>query len=132
MTISENGGSGAATRFPSSETIVDALLPPLYRFVQQEHLGFFKNCPSYFTSFDSWSKFGDKFVSQNYHMIDPRTFTYRILLLDVIPFRGQQFAELVAKGLLRHRTQTQVIGMISISVTAFWGMFQNLAHSIPF
>lgn len=30
----------------------------------------------------------------------------------------------------KHRFLTQVIGMVSIFVTAFWGMYQNLSHGI--
>jgi len=96
--------TNSQTRLPKSETVVDALLPVLYQYVQKTHLDFFACCPSYFTSFDSWSKFGEKFVSQNYHMIDPRTFTFRILLLDVIPFRGQQFAECYAAALAERQS----------------------------
>ncbi len=33
--------------------------------------------------------------------------------------------------LTRHRILTQVIGMISIFVTALWGMYQNLAYMMP-
>ena len=32
--------------------------------------------------------------------------------------------------LARHRIATQAIGMVSIFVTALWGMFQNLSHGI--
>jgi hypothetical protein len=35
--------------------------------------------------------------------------------------------EALRKRLVRHRTYTQVIGMISIFVTAVWGMYQNVA-----
>lgn len=56
----------------------------------------------------------------------------RAALMEPLLAQVEADPEMVVKGLLRHRTQTQVIGMISISVTAFWGMFQNLAHSIPF
>jgi len=35
------------------------------------------------------------------------------------------------KALMRHRLMTQVIGMISIFITALWGMYQNLAHMMP-
>lgn len=35
--------------------------------------------------------------------------------------------ELLHKRLTRHRLYTQIIGMISIFVTALWGMFQNLS-----
>ncbi len=34
--------------------------------------------------------------------------------------------ELLQKRLSRHRFYTQIIGMISVFVTAMWGMFQNL------
>ena len=33
--------------------------------------------------------------------------------------------------LIRHRLMTQIIGMISIFVTAMWGMYQNLAYMMP-
>jgi len=33
--------------------------------------------------------------------------------------------------LTRHRILTQVIGMISIFITALWGMYQNLAYMMP-
>lgn len=35
------------------------------------------------------------------------------------------------KALTMHRILTQVIGMISIFVTALWGMYQNLSHMMP-
>jgi hypothetical protein len=35
--------------------------------------------------------------------------------------------ERLHKRLLRHRLYTQIIGMISIFVTALWGMYQNMA-----
>lgn len=42
--------------------------------------------------------------------------------------RAEQTAgDLLCKRLLRHRLATQVIGMISIFVTALWGMYQNLS-----
>jgi hypothetical protein len=31
------------------------------------------------------------------------------------------------KRLARHRVYTQIIGMVSIFVTAIWGMYQNIA-----
>ncbi|MDF1729160.1 MAG: component of SufBCD complex [Sulfitobacter sp.] len=34
---------------------------------------------------------------------------------------------LLHKRLTRHRTYTQIIGMISIFITAIWGMYQNIA-----
>lgn len=38
--------------------------------------------------------------------------------------------EALCVALTRHRVWVQVIGMVSIFVTALWGMFQNLAHGI--
>jgi len=35
--------------------------------------------------------------------------------------------EILQKRLHRHRIYTQIIGMISIFITAMWGMFQNLS-----
>ncbi|MGR3662604.1 MAG: component of SufBCD complex [Paracoccaceae bacterium] len=35
--------------------------------------------------------------------------------------------DLLYKRLSRHRLYTQIIGMLSVFVTAMWGMFQNLA-----
>ncbi len=35
------------------------------------------------------------------------------------------------RALTRHRTWTQIIGMISIFFTALWGMYQNLAYMMP-
>lgn len=41
--------------------------------------------------------------------------------------RAEPEGELLRKMLMRHRVMTQVIGMLSIFVTAMWGMYQNLA-----
>jgi hypothetical protein len=38
--------------------------------------------------------------------------------------------ELLRKRLTRHRLYTQIIGMISIFVTAMWGMFQNMSAGV--
>jgi putative effector of murein hydrolase LrgA (UPF0299 family) len=38
----------------------------------------------------------------------------------------QLAGEALRKRLLRHRIQTQVVGMISIFVTSLFGMFQNM------
>jgi len=44
-----------------------------------EHMvDWLKRCRSFFTSFDGWNKFGERFVSQSYHCIDPASFEYRI------------------------------------------------------
>lgn len=38
--------------------------------------------------------------------------------------------DLLFKRLMRHRLYTQIIGMISVFVTAMWGMYQNLAIGV--
>jgi putative effector of murein hydrolase LrgA (UPF0299 family) len=35
--------------------------------------------------------------------------------------------EVLRRRLMRHRLYTQIIGMVSIFITAVWGMYQNLA-----
>ncbi|MEC3860572.1 component of SufBCD complex [Mesobacterium sp. TK19101] len=42
----------------------------------------------------------------------------------------QMQPEGLAKLLTRHRIVIQAIGMVSIFVTALWGMFQNLSHGL--
>jgi hypothetical protein len=43
-------------------------------------------------------------------------------LIDAEQARGEQ----LFKRLTRHRIYTQIIGMVSIFVTAMWGMYQNM------
>lgn len=38
--------------------------------------------------------------------------------------------EALRRRLRRHRIATQFIGMVSIFVTALWGMYQNITHSV--
>jgi hypothetical protein len=92
--------SGA--KFGSSDTIVESLLPMVYRYVLIRLLEFLRKCASFWTTADGFSRFGVSFVSQNYHMIDPASFEFVILCLDVIPFMGQKYAEVLA-GSLKER-----------------------------
>lgn len=39
-------------------------------------------------------------------------------------------AATICDHLARHRMKVQILGMLSISATAFWGMLQNLQYSI--
>ncbi|MEX0338754.1 MAG: component of SufBCD complex [Arenibacterium sp.] len=48
------------------------------------------------------------------------------LLLEQTPRTG----EAIAKRLTRHRIFTQMIGTVSIFVTALWGMYQNLSIGV--
>ena len=43
----------------------------------------------------------------------------------LIAQEGSQ-GEVLCKRLTRHRLYTQIVGMLSIFVTAIWGMYQNL------
>ena len=40
--------------------------------------------------------------------------------------------EALRKRLARHRVYVQIVGVLSIFVTALWGMYQNLSHSVLF
>lgn len=44
----------------------------------------------------------------------------------LIRIEGSQ-GEVLRRRLMRHRLYTQIIGMVSIFITAMWGMYQNLA-----
>lgn len=59
-------------QFPSSSTVVERVLPVLFRYAVEHMVGWLKRCRSFFTSFDGWSKFGERFVSQSYHCIQCR------------------------------------------------------------
>jgi hypothetical protein len=45
--------------------------------------------------------------------------------------REEPRGEALFKPLMRHRFWTQVVGMISIFVTAMFGMYQNLVVALP-
>lgn len=40
--------------------------------------------------------------------------------------RGESVGEALDRRLIRHRLSTQAIGVVSIFITAMWGMYQNL------
>ncbi len=46
--------------------------------------------------------------------------------------REEPVGEALYKRLSKHRTFTQIIGMLSIFVTAIWGMLQNMTASVLF
>lgn len=46
--------------------------------------------------------------------------------------RDEPLGEPLYKLLARHRVYTQIIGMVSIFVTAIWGMLQNMTASVLF
>lgn len=89
--------------FGSATTIVASLLPSIYVYVTREILTFFRSCRAIFNSSDGWSRFGDKFVSQHYHAIEPKGFTYRVFMLDLVPYTLGMFAEALAGALAERR-----------------------------
>ena len=95
--------SAHVDNFASSTTIVTSLLPAIYRYVVDDILAAINKCHAVFVSFDGWSRFGDKFVSQHYHVINPSTFVYHAHLLDLIPYSGPQYAEPFAGALSERR-----------------------------
>jgi hypothetical protein len=89
--------------FGSAKTIVSSLLPAIYSYVTEEMCRFLHSCAAVSNSWDAWSRFGDKFISQHYHAINPKSFEYRAYLLDLVPYSGPQFAEALAGGLSERR-----------------------------
>lgn len=91
----------AERRLASSTTVVESILPALYQFSTDDmveiHLSKWR---AFYNSFDGWSKFGRRFVSQHYHGIDDRTFTYAALLLDLIPINVNHYKEVLAGALI--------------------------------
>ncbi len=85
--------------FPSKTTFTLSLLPAIYNFCTTKMVAILKACSSYFVSFDGWSKLGMKFMSQTYHCITTTDFSYRALLLDLIPMGCAQFREVVSASL---------------------------------
>lgn len=79
------------SELPSSTTMMK-LLTPIYMSCVQQMCDFFEKCPSFVATYDGWSKLGKKFLSQSYHVIRPLDFEYQIMLLDLIPFFGPQYA----------------------------------------
>ncbi len=104
-------------QFPSSHTQVEQLLPVLYSFATKHMVACLQKCRSFFTSFDGWSKYGNRFVSQSYHCIDPTTFEYRILALDFIHCQTAHYAEVLA-GVLQERQEHWTAGMVPEPIVA--------------
>ncbi|MGR3504707.1 MAG: component of SufBCD complex [Paracoccaceae bacterium] len=64
--------------------------------------------------------------------------TFPMSIVGLLSFRTARNLQLdmpagkaLRKALMRHRLITQVIGMISIFITALWGMYQNLSYMMP-
>ncbi len=109
-------------QFAGSKTLVESLLPFVYSFAISQQVQFLKKCVAFTTSYDGWSRFGNKFVSQNYHCIEPSTFEFRIMCLDLIPLSVEHYSEVIA-GCLRYRQDqwtagSKVIAAIGVSDSA--------------
>jgi hypothetical protein len=91
-------------QFHSSFTQVERVLPVLYSYAVNEMVQCLQQCRSFYTSFDGWSKYGERFVSQSYHCINPSSFEYRILALDFIHCQTAHYAEVLA-GILQERQE---------------------------
>jgi hypothetical protein len=97
-------------QFASSATQVEKVLPVLYGYAVRQMVDWLKKCRSFFTSFDGWSKFGERFVSQSYHCIDPASFEYRILALDFVHVQTSHWSE-VLSGVLQERQEYWTSGL---------------------
>ncbi len=94
-----------------TKTIMETVLPALYAFAMDENLKSMQNWLAFFNTFDGWSKFHRSFMSQNYHGIDSKTFEFKILLLDLIPFPAQKFRETIGAALItRQQYWTDKLG----------------------
>ncbi len=72
--------------------------------------------------------YGVEFAQALFLLVFPMSFVGLLSLSTARLIADEQATgELLRKRLARHRLYTQVIGMISVFVTAMWGMYQNLA-----
>lgn len=94
----------------SSTTVIHSVLPALYSYVSNLLRSHLASWSSFYTTFDSWTKYGLSFVSQHYHGISSADFTFRILLGDLIPFTSQKFEETLS-GALYHRQEYWTSGL---------------------
>lgn len=104
---------------PSRSTLVSKVIPLIYDYCISMSLEFLRSCASYTTSYDGWSRFGKKFVSQNYHCISPASFEYHIVCLDMCAYHGPQFAELLAGTMAERRKHwTTDLDLLAASLIA--------------
>ncbi len=72
--------------------------------------------------------YGVEFAQALFLLVFPMSFVGLLSLSTARLIADEQASgELLRKRLARHRLYTQIIGMISVFVTAMWGMYQNLA-----
>lgn len=97
-------------QFASSFTMVEQVLPVLYRYATKHMVDFLQHCRSFYTSFDGWSKYGERYISQSYHCIEPSSFDYRVLALDFIHCPTSHYTEVLG-AILRERQEHWTAGM---------------------
>jgi len=74
--------------------------------------------------------YGVEFAQAVFLLAFPMTFVGLLSLNSARIISEQQLAgKALRSRLYRHRLATQVVGMVSIFVTALWGMYQNLLQS---
>ncbi len=75
--------------------------------------------------------YGLEFAQAVFLLLCPMCFVMLINISTAKKMRQQELTlENVAKNLGRCRVYTQIIGMISILVTSFWGMYQNFTAGV--
>lgn len=80
---------------------MESILPTLYEYVTDEIVeNTLSHWRSFYNTFDGWSKYGRRFVSQHYHGIDDRTFEYKCVLLDLIALGVNHYQEVLAGALV--------------------------------
>jgi hypothetical protein len=108
---------GEGRRLASSTTVVQSILPLIYTYCTEFMVKVLRRTVAYHTSFDGWSCMGQKFISQTYHVITSDTFESYAMLLDLMPYRSQQFAETMG-GALIHRQEHWTEGIIPELIAA--------------
>ncbi|WP_299946372.1 component of SufBCD complex [uncultured Ruegeria sp.] len=75
--------------------------------------------------------YGLEFAQAVFLLLFPMCFVTLINISAARRLSQQELTlELVSKKLIRCRVYTQIIGMISILVTSFWGMYQNFTVGV--
>ena len=109
--------SDQVSHLAGTTTIVETILPILYKYVMARMYEKMQRWNAFWNSFDAWARFGFSFVSQNYYGIDPKEFDYDVLLLDLIHFPFPKYSETLA-GLLVFRQDIHTENMDPVPLRA--------------
>ena len=75
--------------------------------------------------------YGVEFAQAVFLLAFPMTFVTLVNIFHARRLRQEELTlERIAKTLSRCRLYTQIIGMISVLVTALWGMYQNISIGV--